>query len=576
MSHKLYLNQRTAAACIAYQFSDIIEFDNSFFADAKAELGRRVALNEVNLFGQTTKIFDCEGTENILGVMFGAMKAGAVASGFLKDTGMLHVSKLINRYAKQNLPAVFYIATDDANVCEYDFSPETAVFFPETVQEVIDFSVLAHLTVGKSYKPAVVCLCNRQDAAYQQMVELPDHEALNKLFDVVAFCGTRARGLERGISCDIEVPILLNADLGEIVSYYLTQIKEHFGRTYHAIDYIGDLNAEKVYVSFGTQTSLIEAAVKSIADSGQHLGILKVKVLTPLQPQCIEKLIPKSAKKVLLVGYTSQCKEGCFVKLLRTATTGLVLVEDIYALGVHAYTADYVRRACIGFDTKVEPQENKYWVGCLDSTDYANHVKTILDLGENRWVVANSMALDNVEFGTGMLAGWNQRREWILNEMLFLADNTVIPSVSQKGYAYLDVKDDVANCDNALEILLDDHVREDTHCSTCTNIRASIELLRKKYYWIYAGDSRDTFLNWKAIKKALATGQNINLFVIEDRAIYKKAAEHTGNRDIFFACNQAEGVCAKTITLDMSSEQIQKILHQAESYSGPSIVVLFA
>lgn len=576
MSHKLYLNQRTAAACIAYQFSDIIEFDDSFFADAKAELGRRAALNEVNLFGQTTKIFDCEGTENILGVMFGAMKAGAVASGFLKDTGMLHVSKLVNRYAERNLPAVFYIATDDANACEYDFSPETAVFFPETVQEVIDFSVLAHLTVGKSYKPAVVCLCNRQDAAYPQMVELPDHEALNKLFDVVAFCGTRARGLERGISCDIEVPILLNADLGEIVSYYLTQIKEHFGRTYHAIDYIGDLNAENVYISFGTQTSLIEAAVKSIADSGQHLGILKVKVLTPLQPHCIEELIPKSAKKVLLVGYTSQCKEGCFVKLLRTATTGLVLVEDIYALGVHTYTADYVRRACIGFDTKAEPQENKYWVGCLDSADYANHVKTILDLGENRWVVANSMALDNVEFGTGMLAGWNQRREWILNEMLFLADNTVIPSVSRKGYAYLDVKDDVENCDNALEILLDDHVREDTHCSTCTNIRASIELLRKKYYWIYAGDSRDTVLNWKAIKKALATGQNINLFVIEDRAIYKKAAEHTGNRDIFFACNQAEGVCAKTITLDMSSEQIQKILHQAESYSGPSIVVLFA
>ena len=577
MVEKTLLNQRTAAASIAYKFSDVIEFDSPFFADARAELENKAELAEVNLFGQQTKLFSCEQTENTLGVLFGAMKAGAVASGFLKDTGALNVNKLVGKFAANDLPAVFYVAAEDAAVCGYEFAPEVAVAYAANVQEAIDFSVLAHLTIGKSYKPFVVCLNSKKEAGKREAVELPDNKEINKLFDVVAFCGTRARGLKRGISCDIEVPVLLDAQTPEIVSYYLNEINEKFGRSYKPAEYVGADDAENVFVSFGAQTSVIEEAVLKLSAAGEKVGLIKIKLLAPFCAESFRNLLPKTAKQTLLVGQSAgSCPKNAFFRTLKAAAPELVWVDDAYALGTNTCTADYVCKAYAAFAGKAEPCDNKYWNGCLDSENYANDVRKLLELGENRWVVANSLSENNVDFGLGMLAAWEQRRDWILNEVLFLADNTVIPSVSARGYEYLDVKDDTEKCDGALLALLDDHVRDDTHCSTCTNIRSSIEFLHKKYFWIYAGDSRDCPLDWKAIDRALASGENVNLFAVQDRTIYKKAAEHTGNLDAFFACNQAKGVCAKTITLDKDKEKVESLLHQAELYEGPSIVVLFA
>lgn len=577
MVEKTFYNQRTAAASIAYKFSDVIEFDSSFFTDARTELENKAELNEVNLFGQQTKLFNCEQTENMLGVLFGAMKAGAVASGFLKDTGALNVNKLVERFAANDLPAVFYLATEDANVCNYEFAPEVAVAYAANAQEAIDFSVLAHLTIGKSYKPFVVCLNNKKEAIMREAVELPDNKEINELFDVVAFCGTRARGLKRGISCDIEVPVLLDAQTPEIVSYYLDKINQQFGRSYKAVEYVGADDAKNVFVSFGAQTPVIEEAVLKLVAAKEKVGLVKIKLLAPFCAKSFHALLPKTVKQALLVGQSAgSCQKNAFFQSLKVAAPTLTWVEDAYALGANTCTVDYICKAYAAFTDKAEPCDNKYWTSCMDGKNYVNDMRKLLELGEKRWVVANSLLENNVDFGLGMLAAWEQRRNWILNEVLFLADNTVIPSVSARGYEYLDVKDDPEKCDAALLALLDDHVRDDTHCSTCTNIRSSIEFLHKKYFWIYAGDSRDCTLDWKAIARALATGENVNLFAVQPRTIYKKAAEHTGNLDAFFACNQAQGVCAKTITLDLDKEKIERLLHQAELYEGPSIVVLFA
>lgn len=577
MIDKTIMNQRVAAASIAYKFSDIIEFDSPFFSDARIEAENKSALDEVNLFGQQTKIFDCEKTENTLGVMFGAMKGGAVASGFLKDTGSLNVSRIVNKYDAYNLPAVFYIATDDANVCTYDFAPDVGMAFPSNVQEAIDLSILAHLTIGKSYKPFVVCLNNRKEAGIKETAELPDNKDINQLFDVIAFCGTRARGLERGISCDIEVPILLDADVPEIVQYYLDMINKQFHRDYKLVDYVGAADAENIFVSFGAQTDVIEEAVKNLVAAGEKAGLVKIKILAPINMDAIKAAFPKTAKKAVLVGQSAgSCPNNTLFQTIRKAAPALTWIDDAYALGVNTCNTAYVEKAYAIFGYEAKASDNKYWKGSLDNAAYACDVKPTMDLGKNRWVVANSLSVDNVDFGLGMLAAWEQRRDWILNEVLFLADNTVIPSVSDRGYEYLDVKDDTERCDAALQALLDDHVGDDTHCSTCTNIRASIEFLHKRYFWIYAGDSRNASLNKAAIDRALASGENVNIFAIQDKAIYKKAAEHTGNLDVFFAANQAKNVCAKTITLDMEKEKIERLLHQAEVYEGPSIVVLFA
>lgn len=576
---KTNVNQRVAATAMAYKFSDVMEFDSSFFADGRAYAENEYADRNQNLFGQQTKIFNCEGTEDVLGVMYGAMKGGAVASGFVKDTGFLNMSQLVNKYAFNDLPAVVYVATDDVNVCAYNFTKETGMVFPSNAQEAADLSVLAHLSIGKSYKPFVVCLNNRSASGAEEEIELPENNDINKLFDPVAFCGTRARALKRGLSCDIEVPILLEAELPEIVDYYLSIIAKEWGREYKLMDYVGSPNAEKVIVSAGTGTDVIEDAVRKMVADGKKVGLVKIKILAPFNAAKLAECIPETCREAILVGQTAgACPKNPLFAAVKDAAPQIKWLNDDYAIGKYDVTADYVEKAFDAFDMAeltATKKDDKYFVQGMDAKNYEAE-KEVFDLGAKRWVIANSVAANNVNFGLGMTAAFEQRRDWILNEVLFLADNTVFPSVSEKGYQYLEVKDDTEKSLEALDILLEDKVGADTHCSTCTNIRQELEFLDKKYYWTYAGDSRLAPLDWCAIRKALSTGEKVNIFCVQDKAIYKKAADKTGALDVFFNIKNIEGVMAKTITLDMEDEKVESILHQAEIFNGPSIVVLFA
>lgn len=576
---KTVTNQKIAAAKMAYKFSDIINFSDPFFADSRTVLEALRDTRDQNLFGQQTKIFDCEGAKNYADVLFGAIKGGAMTSMFLKDNGLLDVSRLVGNVNDMNVPAVFYVATDDKNLCTYDIPKGAGLVFPSNAQEAADLSVLAHLAVGKSYKPFVVCLNDRAAAFADEKVELPENEDINKLFDVVAYCGTRARALNRGISCDIEVPVLLEAELPEIVDHYLAKIAEEWGRSYKLIEYFGAPKAETVFVSAGTATEVLEKAVDDANADGGKFGVIAVKALAPFNAKAFAKAFPKTCKKAVLVGHMAgtSAKDPVFA-MMKKAAPVVKWVPDDYMLGTNDFTAEYAAKAMKAVDEKAptsKKNDKKYFAQAMDSKYYAD-LEKLFSLGKKRWVVANSAGLNNVKFGLGMTAAFEQRRDWILNEVLFLADNTIFPSVSDRGYEYLEVKDDTKKSLPALKALLADKVGADTHCSTCTNIRQELEFLDKRYFWTFGGDSRVGAIDWDALSKALSSKENMNVFCIQDKAIYKKAAEHTGAKDLFFRIKNIDGVFAKTITLDMEPEKIEATLHQAETHYGPSIVVLFA
>lgn len=577
MSKKMYMNQRVAAANIAYAFSDVIEFSSGNFMQAKNELLNKIDCNEINLFGQTTRIFDYIDKDNELAVAFGAMKGGALTSIFIEDTGITCVSNLVNKINCYDFPAVFYVATDDTNVCKYDIPDGVGVVFPANAQEVIDLSILAHLSVGKSYKPFVVCLNNKKAGYELEEVNFPSYEEIKKLFDVVALCGTRARALKRGMSCGVEVPILIDAELPEIVEYYLDMIKKEFGREYKQISYIGSDEAEKVLVSAGSETPVIEEAVKKMAAAGDKVGLVKIKVIAPFKKDLFKEVFPASCKKAVLVGYDSEsCQDKSLFNIIKEVSGDVDWRLDSYFIGMSDCKEGLIEKAFAAMDSDQKPEgKSEYFQTSMDSLYYANEIKSILDMGEERLVIANSAAVNNIDYGIGMSVALEQRRAWIMSEVLFLADNTVHPNVAVNAYAYLDVKDDPKKSYQAGQVMLDDEVRECFACSTCTNIAKAEELLTKKYIWIFGGDARDASLDLDAIKRALATGSNINIITIENKELYKKAAAKTGKDDIIFIGNSMSNVLVKGISADMEKNMIEAILHQCELYEGPSLVVFY-
>jgi hypothetical protein len=577
MSKTMLINQRIAAAKIAYAFSDVIEFSSGNFMQAKSVLLDKVDRNETNLFGQNTRIFDYVDKDDNLTVAFGAMKGGALASVFIEDTGVTCVSDLVNKFNSHDLPVVFYVATDDTNVCKYNIPDGVGVVFPANAQEVVDLSILAHLSVGKSYKPFVVCLNNRDTGLVLEEVDFPSHEDINRLFDVVALCGTRARALKRGMSCGVEVPILIDAELPEIVDYYLGMIKQEFGREYKLIDYIGSDEAEKVLVSAGSETLVIEETVKKMAAAGDKVGLVKINVIAPFNTDSFKSVLPISCKKAALVGYDYEsCQDKSLFMTMKEVTHGVDWCLDSYFIGMNDCKEGLIEKAFTAMDNDQKPEgESEYFQTSMDSLYYANDIKPILDMGEERLVIANSAAVNNIDFGLGMSVALEQRRAWIMNEVLFLADNTVYPSVAVNGYAYLDVKDDPKKSYQAGQVLLEDEVRACFACSTCTNITVAEEMLTKKYIWIFGGDARDASLDTDAIKRALATGSNINIITIQNKELYKKASTKTGKDDVIFIGTSMSNVLTKGISADMEKDQIEAILRQCELHAGPSLAVFY-
>lgn len=577
MSNKMYVTQRSAAANIAYAFSDVIEFSSGIFMYAKNELICKIDRNETNLFGQTTRIFDYTDEDDNLTVAYGAMKGGAVASVFIEDKGVTCISDLVSKFNCAGLPAVFYIATDETNVYKYDIPDEVGIVFPANAQEVIDLSILAHLCIGKSYRPFIVCLNNKAAKSELEEVSFPDHEDINKLFYAPAFCGMRARALKRGMSCGVEIPILIDAKLSEIVEYYLGMIKKEFVREHKLIDYVGSNEAEKVFVSAGSVTPIIEETVKKMAAAGDKVGIIKLKVIAPFNADFFKATFPVNCKKAVLVGCSSMfCEDRSFFKTMKEVTHGVDWRLDLYLVGLNDCKEGLIEKAFAAMDNYQKPEdESEYFQTSMDSPYYANNIKPILDMGTDRLIIANSAAVNNIDFGLGMSVALDQRRAWIMNEVLFLAENTVHPSVSANGYAYLDVKDDTKKSYHAGQVLLEDEVRECFACSTCTNITVAEELLTKKYIWIFGGDARDASLDSNAIKRALATGSNINIITLEDKKHYKKSAAKTGNDDVIFIANSMNNVLAKVISADMEKDLIEAILHQCELNAGPSLVVFY-
>lgn len=578
MSKKMHINQLIAAANVAYAFSDVIEFCSGTFMHAKNELLNKIDHNEINLFGQTTRIFNYADEDDNITVAYGAMKGGAVASIFIEDKGTSCVADLVKKFNCDNLPAVFYLATDDTNVCKYDIPEEVGVVFPANAQEVIDLSILAHLCIGKSYKPFVVCLNNKDTKSKLEEVNFPDYEEISKLFDVVAFCGIRARALKRGMSCGVEIPILIDAKLPDIVRYYLSMIKKELGREYKLVDYIGSNEAEKVLVSVGSETPVIVETVKKMAAAGDKVGIVKINLIAPFDADSFKAAFPVSCKKAVLVGCDSEsCQDKSLFKNMKELICCVDWHLDSYFVGLNDCKEGLIKKAYAAMDNYQKPEgESEYFKTSMDSLYYANDIKPILDMGTDRLVIANSAAVNNVDFGLGMSVALDQRRTWIMNEVRFLADNTVYPSVSLNGYAYLDVKDDPLKSYQAGQVLLEDEVRECFACSTCTNITVAEEMLAKKYIWIFGGDARDVSLDSAAIKRALSTGSDINIIIVENKELYKKPAAKTGKEDVIFIANSMSNVLAKAISVDMEKVQIDAILHQCELHAGPALVVFYA
>ena len=187
------IDGNTAAAHVAYAFSDVaaiypITPSSSMgeVADSWAAHGRK------NIFGQPLKVVEMQSEAGAAGAVHGSLAAGALTTTFTASQGLLLMIPNMYKISGELLPTVFHVSAralaahalsifgDHSDVMA---TRQTgfALIATASVQEVIDLSLVAHLSSLKASVPFLEFFDGFRTSHEIQKVDVVDYETMAKL-----------------------------------------------------------------------------------------------------------------------------------------------------------------------------------------------------------------------------------------------------------------------------------------------------------------------------------------------------------------------------------------------------------
>ena len=214
---------------------------------------------------------------------------------------------------------------------------------------------------------------------------------------------------------------------------------------------------------------------------------------------------------------------------------------------------------------------------------------------------ANSLFEDNAEYGLGMAIAMRQRREKLAEIVRKFADSdyALVGEPAKLWLASMDDAEGSKAASKALTAALEQAVKE---CGSCgceldalyKKALAMKDLFVKKSIWIFGGDGWAYDIGFGGLDHALATGEDINIFVF-DTEVYSNTggqsskSTNTGAVAQFAAAGKSQKkkdlaaiamsygyVYVAQVAMGADYNQCIKALNEAERYKGPSLILGYA
>ena len=401
MAKKMTVDGNTAAAHVAYAFSDVAAIYPITPSSPMAEVSDDwAAQGRTNIFGQKIHIAEMQSEGGAAGAVHGSLAAGALTTTFTASQGLLLMIPNMYKIAGEMLPGVFHVTAralaahalsifgdhSDVMACR---QTGFAMLASNSVQEVMDMAAVAHLSAIKGSLPFMHFFDGFRTSHEIQKIDAIDYEDLAKLVDMDAVRKFRERALNpehphqagTAQNPDIyfqgrEAANKYYAQLPEIVQHYMDELAKVTGRAYHLFDYVGDKNADRIIVIMGSGADACEETVNYLAKKGEKVGVLKVHLYRPFAADKFVAAIPKSVKKVAVLDRTKEpgslgeplYEDVCAA--LREAGRDIEVVGGRYGLGSKEFTPSMVKAV---YDNLAEKApKNHFTVGINDDVTHTS------------------------------------------------------------------------------------------------------------------------------------------------------------------------------------------------------------
>jgi pyruvate-ferredoxin/flavodoxin oxidoreductase len=320
-----------AAARIAYVLSEVIAIYPITPSSPMGELADQwAAAGRPNLWGTVPRVVEMQSEGGAAGALHGSLQGGALATTFTSSQGLLLMIPNMFKIAGELTPAVIHVAArslathalsifgDHSDVMATR-STGWAMLASNSVQEALDLALIAHAAAHKTRVPFVHFFDGFRTSHEIHKIEDIPQVVIREIFDRGFVRAQRSRALSpdrpfiRGTAQNPDVyfqareaanPYYLAAP--RIVHTLMDEFARLTGRKYHLFDYVGAPDAERVLVLMGSGAETAEETVNFLAEAGEKVGVLKVRLYRPFSVEHFVSALPVTVKKIGVLDRTKE------------------------------------------------------------------------------------------------------------------------------------------------------------------------------------------------------------------------------------------------------------------------------
>ncbi len=320
-----------AVASVAHRLSEVIAIYPITPSSSMGELcDEWSAKGRQNLWGAVPQVMEMQSEAGAVGVVHGALQAGALATTFTASQGLLLMIPDMYKIAGELTAFCMHVAAraiathalsifgdhSDVMACR---QTGFALLASGSVQEAQDMALIATAASLRARVPFLHFFDGfRTSHEVAKVRPLPD-ETLRALISEDAVSAHRARALTpdhpviRGTAANPDTFFQAReacspfyAACPAIVSEVMDEFATQTGRAYRLFEYVGHSQAERVIVIMGSGGETVEQTARWLADRGERVGALRVRLYRPFDAGALLAALPPTVRTLGVLDRTKE------------------------------------------------------------------------------------------------------------------------------------------------------------------------------------------------------------------------------------------------------------------------------
>ena len=320
-----------ATANVAHKLSEVIAIYPITPSSSMGEFADEwSAKKKPNIWGTVPLVMEMQSEGGAAGAVHGAIQAGALTTTFTASQGLLLMIPNMFKIAGELTPTVFHVSArslaaqalsifgDHSDVMATR-STGFALLASNSVQEAQDIALIAHASTLESRVPFIHFFDGFRTSSEVNKIEQLTNEDLRAMIDDDLVHAHRGRALTpdhpvlRGTAQNPDVYFQARETVNpfyavcpEIVQKNMDKFAKLVGRQYHIFEYAGPSDATQVMIIMGSGAETAGETAQYLAEKGEKVGVLKVRLYRPFSIDHFLKVLPKTTQKIAVLDRTKE------------------------------------------------------------------------------------------------------------------------------------------------------------------------------------------------------------------------------------------------------------------------------